>query len=135
MARALYISVAGEGHINPTLALVSELVKRGDQIVFYSSDGFENKIKSTGAEFRPVDREAQKKLHESAALSYSQPKEYMLRFLGALEMITDSILDDISGEAYDYLLYDAQTLPGIWVACQRKLLSVAAWTTFAYSSD
>lgn len=41
----------------------------------------------------------------------------------------------ISKETYDYLLYDAQTLPGIWVAQKRKLLSVATWTTFAYSSD
>ncbi|WML32864.1 macrolide family glycosyltransferase [Clostridium sp. OS1-26] len=135
MAKALYISVGGEGHINPTLALVRDLVSRGEQIVYYSSDGFKKKIEETGAEFRPVNQEAQRKLHESTALSYSNPKEYMLQFLSALEMITDSILEDISKETYDYLLYDAQTLPGIWVAYKSKLLSVATWTTFAYSLD
>lgn len=94
MAKALYISVAGEGHINPTLALVDDLVKRGEQIVYYSSDGFQKKIEKIGAEFRPINQEAQLKLYESMALSYSQPMEYMLQFLSALEMITDSILDD-----------------------------------------
>lgn len=135
MAKALYISAAGEGHINPTLALVSELVSRGEQIIFYSSDGFKKKIEETGAEFRTINKVAQRRLHESMSLSYSNPKEYMLQFLSAMEMITDSILNDILKETYDYILYDAQTLPGIWVAHQSKLLSVATWTTFAYSTD
>lgn len=133
MAKALFITVSGEGHINPTLPLVSDLVTRGEHIVYYSTNNFQKKIEKTGAEFRSIDQEAQRKMHESLSLSASQPKEYMLQFLSSMEMITGSIMDDISNEQYDYLLYDAQTLPGIWIAYQRRLISVATWTTFAYS--
>ncbi|CAI8745070.1 MGT family glycosyltransferase [Bacillus cereus VDM021] len=52
-----------------------------------------------------------------------------------MEMITDSILEEISNETYDYIIYDAQSLPGKWIAHQNKLLSIATWTTFAYSQD
>ncbi|TPG87914.1 glycosyl transferase [Brevibacillus laterosporus] len=135
MARALYISMLGEGHVNPTLGLVSDLVKRGEQIVYYSSNKFQEKIEKTGATFRPINQEAQRKLQESSHLLNSQPEEYLLQFLSALEMITDSVLDEISKETYDYILYDAQSLTGQWVAHQCRLLSIATWTTFAFSQD
>ncbi|MBC6972515.1 glycosyl transferase [Bacillus sp. Xin] len=135
MKKALYINVGGEGHVNPTLGLVSDLIKQGEHIVYYSSNHFEEKIKKVGAQFRPVNQEAQKKLAESMDLMASQPQEYLLQFLSAMESITDSILEDISNETYDYLIYDAQSLPGKWIANQNKLLSIATWTTFAYSQD
>lgn len=37
MKKALYINIGGEGHLNPTLGLVQDLVQRGDNIVYYSS--------------------------------------------------------------------------------------------------
>lgn len=135
MAKALYISSFGEGHVNPTLGLVNDLVKRGEHIVYYSSNDFEEKIKKTGAEFRPVDQGAQRKLQESSNLLHSQPQEYLLQFLSALEMMTDTILDEISKETYDYILYDAQSLTGKWIAHQSKLLSIVTWTTFAFLQD
>ncbi|WP_255258081.1 hypothetical protein [Bacillus sp. AFS018417] len=44
MKKALYINIGGEGHLNPTLGLVHDLVQRGDNIVYYSSNDFEEKI-------------------------------------------------------------------------------------------
>ncbi|MBY0595308.1 macrolide family glycosyltransferase [Bacillus bingmayongensis] len=135
MKKALYINIGGEGHVNPTLELVNDLVKRREHIVYYSSNHFEEKIKKVGAQFRPVDQKAQRNLAESMGLMASQPKEYLLQFLNAMEMITDSILEEISKETYDYIIYDAQSLPGKWIAHQSKLLSIATWATFAYSQD
>lgn len=135
MRKALYINVTGEGHINPTLGLVHDLIKRGDQIIYYSSNHFEEKIKKTGAQFRSIDLGAQRKLAENMGRMTSNPREYLLHFLSAMEMITDSIMKEISQETYDYILYDAQSLPGIWIAHQSKLLSIATWTTFAFSPN
>ena len=49
-------------------------------------------------------------------LMTSHPQEYLLHFLHAMERITDSIFEETSKETYDYILYDAQSLPGKWVA-------------------
>lgn len=45
MKKALYINIGGEGHVNPTLGLVNDLVKRGEHITYYSSNHFEEKSK------------------------------------------------------------------------------------------
>ncbi|MCC2543179.1 MULTISPECIES: glycosyl transferase [Bacillus] len=116
MKKALYINIGGEGHLNPTLGLVHDLVQRGDNIVYYSSNDFEEKIKKAGAQFRPINQEAQRELSETINLMTSHPQEYLLHFLHAMERITDAIFEETSKETYDYILYDAQSLPGKWVA-------------------
>ncbi|WP_103577524.1 glycosyltransferase, partial [Bacillus thuringiensis] len=68
MKKALYINIGGEGHLNPTLGLVHDLVQRGDNIVYYSSNDFEEKIKKAGAQFRPINQEAQRELSETMNL-------------------------------------------------------------------
>ncbi|PGB04544.1 macrolide family glycosyltransferase [Bacillus toyonensis] len=135
MKKALYINIGGEGHLNPTLRLVHNLIERGDSIVYYSSNNFEEKIKKTGAQYRPLDQEAQKELSKNMKLMISHPKEYLLHFFNAMEKMTDSILEEISEEKYDYILYDAQSLPGKWVAHRSGLLSITTSTTFAFSQE
>jgi hypothetical protein len=48
----LFLNVPLHGHINPTLDLASELVTRGNDVVYYASASFREKIEATGAEFR-----------------------------------------------------------------------------------
>lgn len=48
----LFLNVPLHGHINPTLDLASELVLRGNEVVYYASSSFREKIEATGAEFR-----------------------------------------------------------------------------------
>lgn len=52
MANVLVINFPGEGHINPTLAIVSELIQRGETVVSYCIEDYRKKVEATGAEFR-----------------------------------------------------------------------------------
>jgi UDP:flavonoid glycosyltransferase YjiC (YdhE family) len=52
MSKVLFLSVPSHGHVNPTLGLVSELIKQGEEITYFSSQDFKEKIESTGAVFR-----------------------------------------------------------------------------------
>lgn len=54
MANVLVINFPGEGHINPTLAIVSELIRRGETVVSYCIEDFRKKIEATGAEFESL---------------------------------------------------------------------------------
>ncbi|MEE0956738.1 MAG: macrolide family glycosyltransferase [Ruminococcus sp.] len=51
MKRIAFFCIPAHGHTNPMLPVAAELVKRGDSVRFYSFDEFEEKIRSTGAEF------------------------------------------------------------------------------------
>ena len=56
MKKIACFCIPAHGHTNPMLPVVSELVKRGDSVRFYSFKEFEEKIRKTGAEFIPCDR-------------------------------------------------------------------------------
>ena len=47
--------IPAHGHTNPMLPVVTELVRRGHRVRFYSFADFEAKIRATGAEFVPCD--------------------------------------------------------------------------------
>jgi len=52
MARIWFYNIPYHGHVNPTLSLMRELVKRGDEIVYFSSPAFAQRIEAAGAAFR-----------------------------------------------------------------------------------
>lgn len=52
MSKVLFLSIPAHGHINPTLGLVNELVKQGEEITYFCSENFKEKIEKTGAKFK-----------------------------------------------------------------------------------
>jgi len=52
MATILFFNQPEQGHINPTLPLVAELVRRGDRVIYYSLEDFKQAIAYTGATFQ-----------------------------------------------------------------------------------
>ena len=56
MKRVAVFCIPAHGHTNPMLAVVRELVARGDEVRFYSFEEFREKIERTGAAFVSCDR-------------------------------------------------------------------------------
>ena len=52
MKKYILLNLPAHGHINPTLAVVKELVDRGNKVIYYATDEFKEKIIRTGAEYR-----------------------------------------------------------------------------------
>lgn len=51
VAKILMINVPYSGHMNPTLPLAKELVKRGHEVAYINAPEWRNKIEATGATF------------------------------------------------------------------------------------
>lgn len=49
--KILFINLPFSGHINPTLGLVQELVKRDNKITYLLTSDWKEKILHTGADF------------------------------------------------------------------------------------
>jgi UDP:flavonoid glycosyltransferase YjiC (YdhE family) len=45
MAKLFFFSIPAYGHVNPTLPVVTELVQRGHQVIYFNSTTFEQVIK------------------------------------------------------------------------------------------
>src|SRR5438105_9544027 len=52
MSKVVFFNIPAYGHTYPTLPLVAELVRRGEQIVYYSSPAFQQAIEKAEAIFR-----------------------------------------------------------------------------------
>lgn len=53
MGKAFFFNVSGGGHVIATYGLVGELVRRGEEVVYYEVPRFQQEIEALGAEFRP----------------------------------------------------------------------------------
>jgi UDP:flavonoid glycosyltransferase YjiC (YdhE family) len=51
----MFFCIPAYGHHNPSIAVVRELVRRGNNVRYYSFEEFRGKIESTGAEFISCD--------------------------------------------------------------------------------
>ncbi|GAP55123.1 uncharacterized UDP-glucosyltransferase YjiC [Arthrobacter sp. Hiyo6] len=47
-----FISIPAAGHVNPTLAVVAELVRRGHRVTYFTATTFAKRVERAGAEFR-----------------------------------------------------------------------------------
>ena len=52
MSNVLFLAAPSHGHVNPTLGLVDELVRRGEQVTYFASEPFRERVEATGATFK-----------------------------------------------------------------------------------
>lgn len=55
LGNIIFYGTPAYGHVNPTLPVISELVKRGYHVFYYATEEFQNVIKECGAKFRAYD--------------------------------------------------------------------------------
>jgi MGT family glycosyltransferase len=129
VGRALFLSLPLPGHVNPSLALVQELVARGDEVAYYATDAFAAAIERTGARYRP---------YRNAFLADLKGLPEHLHALSWLLMRTtaellEEHLDEWRTASCDYVITDAVAPWGQWAAEVLGVPAVTSVPTFAYN--
>lgn len=129
MAKALFLSLPLHGHTNQTLPLVRELVDRGDEVIYYSSDAFARRIALAGATYQPYQnaylREIKQLPEQFDRLSWL--------FMKTTAEVLETELVNFRDERPDYILCDSAAP---WGRCVGQLLGVPVVTsmsTFAFN--
>lgn len=52
MSDVLFLAAPSHGHVNPTLGLAAELVRRGERVTYFASEPFRERVEATGAAFK-----------------------------------------------------------------------------------
>lgn len=125
--RALFFSLPLHGHTNPSLPLVSELVRRGDDIVYYSSAAFAEKIAQTGARYRPYRNEFLADLEQLP----ERLEELSWLLMRATEDLLGRELAAVRAERPDYLITDSVAPWGQWLGEVLGVPVVTSVSTFA----
>ena len=122
MARVLFINAGSEGHINPTLQVVEELVSRGEEVVYFSIEAFRERIEKTGAIVRTIDDQRFIKSISFRWRNYLQ--ERINGLLHTADVIIPSVLEQIEGEHFDYMIHDSMFGCGRIIAQILKLPAI-----------
>ncbi|MBN2910302.1 glycosyl transferase [Polycladomyces sp. WAk] len=133
MAKALLINFSGEGHVNPTVGLVEELIRRGEEVVYVGGERYRERIEKTGADFRGYQESFLANSHRLHTDQWQEKmREMFPKMLDFMEKITPEILEKVKGEQFDYCLYDMMFLPGLIAAQVLGLPRIAFSTTFVW---
>lgn len=129
MSKVLFISLPGHGHVNPTLGLVEELIKRDEQVTYYLTKDFQRKIEATGAKF--IEYKGGVDLFSIGNLLNSTQyidADEILNIVKDFEIIIDTILEQ-KGK-YDYMVYDLFFPFGEEIGRKLGIPTVCSITTF-----
>lgn len=134
MSKALFINLFGEGHINPTVGLVKELINRGEQVTYIAAEEFKQKIEKTGAKFIG-HKNLSILMNDNLNLENSEqpfPPEaigILKELKEMIEEITETVIN--SEEKFDYIIYDPFFILGNEIGRVLKIPTICSISTFA----
>lgn len=104
MARVLFINGGSEGHINPTLGVVQELIRRGEEVVYFTAEQYRDRVEPTGAEVITFDGN---KFVEAFLAGGRNPWARVGGLLRTADIVIPSLLTQTKGDHFDYLIHDS----------------------------
>ena len=120
MARGLFLAFPGHGHVNPTIGLVNELIRKGDEIIYICSEEFRSKFENTGAKFIGFDLDLSDFDLDLSDFDGKNTIDNMgERFLKIFKNILNLAIEQ-EGE-FDYLVVDPFIKPGTKIIEKFKI--------------
>ncbi len=129
MAKIVVINIPGHGHVNPTLPVVQELVRRGHEIVYYNTSEFESRIVRTGAEFRAYPRSAPTSAEITVLLSDGNMAKVARLMIQTSEQLVPYMLDELGRLQPDFVMHDSIAL---WGSIAARVLNLAAVSSISH---
>lgn len=129
MGRVLFVNVGSEGHINPTLAVVQELIRCGEEVVYFTGDHMRERVEPTGAKVITCDSG---KLLAAFLAGGRNPWARVSGLLRTADIVLPSVLEQTTGERFDYIIHDSMFGCGRLIADILELPAVNSCTSFAF---
>ena len=128
MAKALFLNIPAHGHMNPTLPLTRELVNRGETIIYYTGEEFQEKVESAGAEFRTYEGLGEAVRFQFGDANVRSPNIVLMAriMIQFTENVLPRLLDVLRRDPPDYILHDFTC---IWGLLAAEVLAIPAIAT------
>lgn len=130
MSKILFVNGNLHGHINPTLPIVKELVRRGEEVYYFGTKEFEPKLTAAGAVFLDYGPEFDlflREFHPHGNHPFYTLMEYMLGFD---RTIVPVVLKKVQGIRFDCIIHDVMFGGGSILADQLHLPAIASCSSF-----
>ena len=125
MSKAIFFNIPASGHLNPSLPLTAELVRRGEQLIHFNTEKYRPLIEATGATFRPYTHIGDD-YFGIAPMDGSNPPLAATRIITTTRDALPDLIEAVRAEQPDYLLYNSMCPWGALVARILRLPSVTS---------
>jgi MGT family glycosyltransferase len=128
MAKAVFFNIPAHGHVNPTLPLVQELMRRGETVIYYVTEEFRPKIEGAGVECRTYESLSASARFDFGGEKRSSPSLPKLAnvMIDFCERSLPFLLEATRQDAPDYILHDFTCTWGKYVS---QILDIPAIAT------
>ncbi|ACL76661.1 macrolide family glycosyltransferase [Ruminiclostridium cellulolyticum] len=131
MSKVFFFNIPFHGHVNPSLGLVRELVKNGEEVIYYCNESFRGKIESTGAVFRGY---SDKFYLDENYVTYNLTDLFQVH-LELSALILDELIEDVKKDKPAYIIHDTMCPWGKHLSKITNIPAVNTFTTLALEPD
>ena len=129
------VSLGAFGHVNPTLSFVTELVKRGVRVTYFTTEDFRKIIEPTGAKFVPVhswmaSNAPQNEKKEEGGKEESVAAVVPFLFLNEAGAYIDDVLAVLREDKPDAILHDFAGIAGTMAADVLGVPNIVLFTSY-----
>ena len=134
MKKIAAFCIPAHGHTNPMLPVVAELVRRGDEVRFYSFEEFREKIEKTGAVFVPCDSFLPElNARQEANLKKVSATEMSIQDIRTTLAMEDFLREEFAAFRPDVVYTDSVCFWGKLNAWKYEVPMVVSTSTFAFN--
>ena len=135
MSRIIFFCIPAQGHTNPTLGVVRELVTRGHEVLYYSYNMLREKIEAAGATFVACDEfDAEQHLTPQEGARIGSDLALSTRVLVDTTLALDEMVcAEMERLRPDCIVADSMAVWGKAVAMKLGIPFVSSTTTFAFN--
>ena len=144
MAKYFVFNIPQQGNVNPTLAVVQELVAQGNEVVYYLSEEYRHVVEATGAKFRSYASSISSFIGRTGGagsmISANSPQlrsrlieAFSNVILSDCETVIDLVLNDVreEHERPDVILYGQASVWGRMLAQMWQVPAILMRPTYA----
>ncbi|MDW5323999.1 macrolide family glycosyltransferase [Plantactinospora sp. KLBMP9567] len=127
MSTVAFLNIAMHGHINPTLPVVAELVRRGHSVTYHTTPAYAEEIAATGARVLLYSGDDQ------PLSGPPTPVTVMEQLARTAVRVLPAVLTDLRGARPDLIVHDSLCLWGPVAARELDVPAASSFTTFAFN--
>ncbi|MCX5087637.1 oleandomycin glycosyltransferase [Streptomyces sp. NBC_00365] len=127
MSSIAFLNIAMHGHVNPTLPVIAELVRRGHSVTYYTSPAFAEEIEATGATVCLYPG------GDQPLPDPPMPLTMLDGLAGTAVGLLPAVLSDLRRVRPDLIVHGAACPWGAVAARELEVPAAALFTTFAFN--
>lgn len=137
MSKIAFFSIPAQGHTNPTLEVVKELIRQGHEVRYYSYESMKEKIISTGAEYVSCDAyDFEQNISPADGKRIAEDMSFAIEVLvNSTLALDEALLEEIKEWSPDCIVADSMALWGKLIAQKLEIPFVSSTTTFAFNQQ